>query len=254
MNSSESTSLKILPVGSFIIPAIDVMDGKCVRLSGGDFSKQKVYSSDPLDMAKKFEHEGLKRLHIVDLDGAKSGQMTNFSVLESIASATSLSIDFGGGVKKIDDVQNILNAGAAMVTIGSLAAKQPGVLEEWLMEFGAEKFFIGADVLHEKIKISGWLEDSGLNIFSFIGNVISLGTSNIFCTDISKDGMMKGPSIELYEKIIFQHPEINLVASGGVSNAQDVKNLRAIGCTGVIIGKAIYEELISFKELRLLNN
>lgn len=236
-----------------IIPAIDIIDGKCVRLTKGDYAQQKIYNNNPVEVAKQFEAAGMQRLHVVDLDGAKAGKIVNLQVLENIAAATSLQIDFGGGVKKIGDVENILNAGAAMVTIGSIAVKHPEVVEEWLMEFGADRFFIGADVLDEKIKISGWLEDGGINIFSFVGQMISLGTTNIFCTDISKDGVMEGPSIELYKKIMEQHPEIKLVASGGVSNLNDVKELQAIGCTGAIIGKAIYEGLVTLEDLAQLN-
>jgi phosphoribosylformimino-5-aminoimidazole carboxamide ribotide isomerase len=237
-----------------IIPAIDIINGKCVRLTKGDYAQQKIYNDNPVEVAKQFEDAGIKRLHIVDLDGAKAGKIINLAVLEKIAAATKLEIDFGGGVKSITDAANIFNAGAAMVTIGSLAVKHPELLEEWLMEFGAERFFIGADVLEEKIKISGWLEDSGINIFDFIGKMISLGSTNIFCTDISKDGVMQGPSIDLYKKIMEQHPEINLVASGGVSNIEDVIELNVIGCKGVIIGKAIYEGLISLEELVALNS
>jgi phosphoribosylformimino-5-aminoimidazole carboxamide ribotide isomerase len=237
-----------------IIPAIDIIDGKCVRLTKGDYAQQKVYNENPVEVAKQFEAAGIQRLHIVDLDGAKAGKIINLKVLENIAAATSLSIDFGGGVKNIADVDNIFNAGAAMVTIGSLAVKHPELLEEWLMEFSAEKFLIGADVLDEKIKISGWLEDGGINVFHFIGKMIGLGATAIFCTDISKDGVMKGPSVELYKKIIAEHPEINLIASGGVSNIDDVKELQVIGCSGVIIGKAIYEGNIALDELVTLNS
>ncbi len=236
-----------------IIPAIDIINGKCVRLTKGDYAKQKIYNEDPVEVAKQFAGVGLKRLHIVDLDGAKAGTIMNLAVLENIAAAVNMIIDFGGGVKKITDVENILNAGATMVTIGSLAVKQPEVLEEWLMAFGANNFLIGADVLDEKIKISGWLEDGGINIFDFIGKLISLGVTNIFCTDISKDGMMQGPSIELYKKILAQHPEINLIASGGVSNTDDVIQLKEIGCAGVIIGKAIYENVVTLEDLAVLN-
>lgn len=236
-----------------IIPAIDIINGKCVRLTKGDYAQQKIYNDNPVEVARQFEEAGIKRLHIVDLDGAKAGKIINLEVLGKIATATKLEIDFGGGVKNITDVANIFNAGAAMVTIGSLAVKHPEVLEEWLMEFGAERFFIGADVLDEKIKISGWLEDSGINIFDFIGKMISLGSTNIFCTDISKDGVMQGPSVELYKKIMEQHPEINLVASGGVSNIDDVVQLKAIGCAGAIIGKAIYEGKITLGELSIIN-
>ncbi len=237
-----------------IIPAIDIINGKCVRLTHGDFAKQKIYNDDPVDVAKQFANAGLKRLHIVDLDGAKAGKIVNLSVLEKISSATNMIIDFGGGVKNIEDVESVLNAGASIVTIGSLAVKQPEVLEEWLMEFGADKFLIGADVLDENIKISGWLEDSGINIFTFIGKLISLGVTNVFCTDISKDGAMQGPSIDLYKKIMVQHPEINLIASGGVCCIEDVVELENIGCAGVIIGKAIYENLVPLDELILHNS
>jgi phosphoribosylformimino-5-aminoimidazole carboxamide ribotide isomerase len=233
-----------------IIPAIDIINGKCVRLTKGDYAQQKIYNENPVEVAKQFEAAGIQRLHIVDLDGAKAGKIINLKVLENIAAATGLSIDFGGGVKNIADVGNIFNAGAAMVTIGSLAVKHPELLEEWLMEFSAEKFLIGADVLDEKIKISGWLEDGGINVFSFIGKMISLGATTIFCTDISKDGVMEGPSIDLYKKIIAEHPEINLIASGGVSNIEDVKELKAIGCSGAIIGKAIYEGKMPLNPLK----
>ncbi len=236
-----------------IIPAIDIISGKCVRLTKGDYAQQKIYNDNPVEVAKQFEDAGIQRLHIVDLDGAKAGKIINLKVLEAIANATNLTIDFGGGVKNINDAASIFNAGAAMVTIGSMAVKHPELLEEWLMEFSAEKFLIGADVLDEKIKISGWLEDGGINIFEFIGKMIALGANNIFCTDISKDGVMQGPSIDLYKEIMVQHPEINLIASGGVSNMEDVKALKAIGCAGVIIGKAIYEGNITLKELSITN-
>lgn len=236
-----------------IIPAIDIINGKCVRLTKGDYAQQKIYNDNPAEVAKQFADAGFKRLHVVDLDGAKAGKICNLAVLENIAAATNLAIDFGGGVKSIKDVEDVFNAGAAMVTIGSLAVKQPQVLEEWLMEFGADRFFIGADVLDQKIKISGWLEDTGVNIFEFIGKMISLGAVNIFCTDISKDGVLQGPSVELYKKIMEEHPEIQLVASGGVSNMDDVKELRTAGCAGAIIGKAIYEGNITLEELSTIN-
>lgn len=232
-----------------IIPAIDIIDGKCVRLTKGDYAQKKIYNENPAEVAKEFEAAGIKRLHVVDLDGAKAGKIINLKVLESIAEATDLIIDFGGGVKTIADVSDIINAGGDIVTIGSLAVKQPQLIEEWLMEFGTDKFLIGADVLDEKIKIGGWLEDSGLNIYDFIGKLLSLGATHIFCTDISKDGVMEGPSIDLYKKIMEQHPEINLIASGGVSNFDDVLQLKEIGCSGAIIGKAIYEGKITLKQL-----
>lgn len=236
-----------------IIPAIDIINGKCVRLTKGDYAQQKVYNENPLEVAKQFEDAGITRLHMVDLDGAKAGAIVNLKVLERIAAQTKLVIDFGGGVKKINDVEMVFNAGAAIVTIGSMAVKHPELLEEWLMEFGADKFLVGADVLDEKIKISGWLEDGGISIFEFIGKMIGLGATNIFCTDIAKDGVMQGPSIDLYKKILEQHPEIKLIASGGVSNISDVIALKDIGCSGAIIGKAIYEGLVTLNELSIIN-
>ncbi len=236
-----------------IIPAIDIINGKCVRLTKGDYAQQKVYNENPVEVAKQFADAGLQRVHIVDLDGAKAGKIINLGVLESIASATNLVIDFGGGIKNINDVSNVFTAGASIATIGSLAVKHPEIVEEWLMEFGADKFLIGADVLEEKIKISGWLEDGGIDIFTFIGKMIGLGAHNIFCTDISKDGVMAGPSVDLYKKIIEQHPEINLIASGGVTTINDVVELKAIGCSGAIIGKAIYEGNITLQQLLSIN-
>jgi phosphoribosylformimino-5-aminoimidazole carboxamide ribotide isomerase len=233
-----------------IIPAIDIIDGKCVRLTQGDYNQQKVYHSQPTDVAKTFEEAGITRVHLVDLDGAKAGQIVNLKVLEDIATQTGLVIDFGGGVKKLTDVQSVFNAGAAMVTVGSMAVRHPELLEEWLMEFGASKFLIGADVLDEKIKISGWLEDGGINIFDFIGQMIGLGVTQLFCTDIAKDGAMQGPSVKLYERIMAEHPEISLIASGGVSNINDVVVLKEAGCSGAIIGKAIYEGNITLEQLK----
>ena len=236
-----------------IIPAIDIIQGKFVRLTKGDYAQQIIYNDNPVEVAKQFEAAGIKRLHIVDLDGAKAGSIVNLKVLENVAAATDLVIDFGGGVKTIQDVSNIFNAGAAMVTIGSLAVKQPALLEEWLMEFGTDQFLIGADVLDGKIKISGWLEDGGINIFDFIGKMLSLGVTNIFCTDIAKDGVMEGPSVDLYKNILEQHPEINLIASGGVSKIDDILVLDALGCTGAIVGKAIYEGKVPLNPLKDLS-
>ena len=233
-----------------IIPAIDIINGQCVRLTHGDYAQQKVYNNNPLEVAKQFEEAGITRLHIVDLDGAKAGTIINLKVAENIASQTKLVIDFGGGIKKLADVESVFNAGASIATIGSMAVKHPELLEEWLLEFGADKFLIGADVLDEKIKISGWLEDGGINIFDFIGKMIGLGVTNIFCTDISKDGAMKGPSIDLYKNIMAEHPEISLIASGGVTTIDDVHQLKEIGCTGAIIGKAIYEGKVPLNPLK----
>ena len=236
-----------------IIPAIDIIDGKCVRLSKGDYSSKTIYFEDPLEAARSFEDAGLKRLHIVDLDGAKAGSLQNLKTLEAVASHTNLIIDFGGGIKNIKDISDVFNAGAAIVTLGSIAVKNPGLIEEWIMEFGSDKILVGADVLDDTIKINGWINDSGVNIFEFINKMMAAGTKNIFCTDISRDGMMKGPAIELYKQIIEKFPFINLTASGGVSNIQDVNELQDIGCSGVIIGKAIYEGKITLSELSTLN-
>lgn len=234
-----------------IIPAIDIIGGKCVRLTNGDYGLQKIYNDNPVEVAKQFEDAGITRLHMVDLDGAKAGNIINLKVLEAVASSTKLVIDFGGGIKKINDIESVFNAGAAIATIGSLAVKHPEILEEWLMEFGAGRFLIGADVLDEKIKIGGWLEDGGINIFYFIGKMISLGVTHIFCTDISKDGAMQGPSFELYKRIIAEHPEINLIASGGVTSLTDLQQLKEIGCYAAIVGKAIYEGQVSLQELAI---
>ncbi len=237
-----------------IIPAIDIINGKCVRLTKGDYAKQIIYHDDPLDAAKSFEDVGLRRLHIVDLDGAKAGSIQNLKVLESIATNTNLVIDFGGGIKNINDVSSVFNAGALLVTLGSIAVKHPETVEEWLIEFGADKILIGADVLDKKIKISGWTEDGDITIFDFIGKMVALGALHIFCTDISKDGVMQGPSVELYKNIMKLFPSLQFIASGGVSNIQDVIELQNIGCSGVIIGKAIYEGKVTLKELAELNN
>ena len=252
-NSELNPHLVDRGLAGFIIPAIDIIGGKCVRLTQGDYAQKSVYSDNPADMAKTFEDAGITRLHVVDLDGAKAGTIINLKILESIASATKLVIDFGGGVKKITDVESIFNAGASIVTIGSLAVKQPQVLEEWLMEFGAENFLIGADVLEEKIKISGWLQDGGINVFDFIGQMISIGVTNIFCTDIAKDGAMVGPSVALYKRIMADHPEVHLIASGGVTSVNDLHELKAIGCKAAIVGKAIYEGQINLEQIAALN-
>jgi phosphoribosylformimino-5-aminoimidazole carboxamide ribotide isomerase len=206
-----------------------------------------------LKAAKTFENAGFHRLHIVDLDGAKAGTIKNLPVLENIAANTKLKIDFGGGIKSINDVSNVFNAGASIVTLGSIAAKQPGIVEEWVMEFGKDKILIGADVLNENIKVSGWLEDAGLDVFEFIAKMLASGIQNIFCTDISKDGMMKGPSVNLYKEILSLFPGVNFIASGGVTTIQDVIVLEEIGCHGVIIGKAIYEGKISLSQLSNIN-
>ena len=237
----------------FIIPAIDIINGNCVRLTHGDFSQQKIYNENPVEVAKQFEDAGIKRLHLVDLDGAKAGRIKNIKVLENIANATTLQIDFGGGIKEESDVKAVFNAGAQMATIGSLAVKEPDLLAKWIDEYGTDKFFIGADVYEEKIKISGWLEDGAIDIFSFLKNMLAIGATQFFCTDIQKDGAMQGASVELYKKIIKQFPGIKLTASGGVTTTIDIELVKETGCSGAIIGKAIYEGLISLADLQKFN-
>jgi phosphoribosylformimino-5-aminoimidazole carboxamide ribotide isomerase len=236
-----------------IIPAIDIIEGKCVRLTQGDYSQKKVYNENPLEVAKEFEDAGLKRLHLVDLDGAKAGQVKNWKVLEVIAGKTSLTIDFGGGVKAEKDVQIVFESGGAMVTIGSMAVKDEETFVSWLKKYGPEKFLLGADVKDEKIAVHGWLETTDVWIYDFIQKYIEHGVQQIFCTDVAKDGALQGPSVELYKTNIQKFPELHFIASGGVSNIEDVYQLEEINCKGVIIGKAIYEGRISLKELKAVN-
>jgi phosphoribosylformimino-5-aminoimidazole carboxamide ribotide isomerase len=236
-----------------LIPAIDIIEGKCVRLTEGDYAQKIIYNEDPLEVAKTFEGIGLKRLHLVDLDGAKAGEVVNWKVLEKIANKTSLSIDFGGGIKTEATLKTVLNTGATYATIGSLAVKSPLVFEEWLSRFGAQTFLLGADVYEEKIAIGGWIEKTNIDIIAFVQSYMDKGVSQIFCTDIQKDGKLQGPSIELYKKIIKQFPTLQLIASGGVSQLLDLEALRTIGCSGAIVGKAIYENKISLKQLSDFN-
>jgi phosphoribosylformimino-5-aminoimidazole carboxamide ribotide isomerase len=236
-----------------IIPAIDIIDGKCVRLTQGDYNQKKVYNENPLEVAKEFEDTGLKRLHLVDLDGAKAGQVRNWKVLETIAGKTGLVIDFGGGVKAKEDVEIIFNSGAALVTVGSIAVKDEDTFVSWLKKFGGDKFLLGADVKDEKIAVHGWLETTDVWIYDFIQKYIDHGVQQIFCTDVAKDGALQGPSIDLYKSIILKFPDLYFIASGGVSNINDVHQLLDIGCKGIIIGKAIYEGRISLKELQKIN-
>lgn len=237
-----------------IIPAIDIIEGKCVRLTQGDYSLKTIYNENPLEVAKEFEAAGLQRLHLVDLDGAKAAEVKNWKVLETIASNTKLFIDFGGGIKNDEDVKLVFNSGAAFATIGSLAVKNETLFVNWLSEFGAGKFFIGADVKEEKIAVAGWLETTDVWIFDFIEKYIGYGVQQIFCTDVSKDGKLEGPSIDLYKNIIEKFPNLHFTASGGVSNIKDLEDLQTIGCSGAIVGKAIYEGRISLKELISFNN
>ena len=236
-----------------IIPAIDIIDGKCVRLTHGDYSQKKIYNEHPLEVAKQFEDAGLKRLHLVDLDGAKDGKVRNWKVLESIAGKTSMVIDFGGGIKSEKDLQIVFESGAALATIGSMAVKDKETFLQWLQKFGADKFFLGADVKAEKLTISGWTEQTEIWIYDFIEDYIQKGINQIFCTDVAKDGALEGPSTELYKNIMEKFPALYFVASGGVSSMDDVYKLQDVGCKGVIIGKAIYEGRVTLKELRTIN-
>jgi len=233
-----------------IIPAIDLIEGKCVRLSQGDFTKKKIYGENPLETAREFEAAGLKRLHIVDLDGAKSGKIANLPVLEKIAANTNLVIDFGGGIKTDKDVQSIFDAGAQMVSVGSVAVKEPEKFGAWLDRFGSEKFLLGADVRDGKLSINGWQTRTDLDILPFLQSYFAKGVRQVFCTDISKDGLLAGSANELYAEILARLPDLKLIASGGVSRIEDIFELEKIGCAGVIVGKAIYEGKIELKQLK----
>lgn len=233
-----------------IIPAIDIIDGKCVRLTQGDYDQKKIYNEHPLEVAKEFEGAGLKRLHLVDLDGAKAGQVKNWKVLETIAGKTALVIDFGGGIKKEDDVKIVFNSGAALATVGSIAVKDEKELVRWFHLFGAEKFLLGADVKDEKIAIGGWLETTDIWIYDFIEKYIQHGVTKLFCTDVSKDGKLEGPATGLYKNITTKFPGLHFIASGGVSNMNDLHELKQAGCKGAIVGKAIYEGRVRISDLR----
>ncbi|MEP6949119.1 MAG: 1-(5-phosphoribosyl)-5-[(5-phosphoribosylamino)methylideneamino]imidazole-4-carboxamide isomerase [Ginsengibacter sp.] len=232
-----------------LIPAVDIIDGKCVRLSKGDFTKKIVYNNSPVDVAKSFEAAGLKRLHVVDLDGASGEGLKNLHTLENISLYTNLIIDFGGGIKTTDDVKAVFNAGASMISVGSVIVKNPVLFKKWLIDFGPQKFLPGADVFEKKIKIHGWKENTGIDIFDFIEGLIKLNIDKIFCTDISKDGMMQGPSTELYKEILKRFPSLHLIASGGISCYEDLLILKEAGCNGVIIGKAFYERKITMQQI-----
>ena len=232
-----------------IIPAIDIIDGKCVRLSKGDYNTKKIYNENPLEVAKAFEDHGIAYLHLVDLDGAKSKHIVNYKTLEEIASKTTLNIDFGGGLKSDDDLRIAFESGAQQITGGSIAVKNPEVFEQWLVTYGPEKIILGADCHQNKIAVSGWLEESELEVIPFIKDYHNKSVNYVICTDISKDGMLEGPSIELYKHILTETPHINLIASGGITTIDDLDHLKNIGCEGAIIGKAIYENRIGLKEL-----
>jgi phosphoribosylformimino-5-aminoimidazole carboxamide ribotide isomerase len=232
-----------------IIPAIDIIDGKCVRLSKGDYSTKKIYNENPLEVAKAFEDHGIKHLHLVDLDGAKSKHIVNYKVLEQISAKTNLLIDFGGGLKSNEDINIAFESGASQITGGSIAVTTPETFKSWLVKYGSNKIILGADAVDEKIAISGWQESSELSLLPFIKAYINEGVSYVICTDISKDGMLEGPATELYEKIIQANPTVKLIASGGISTLDELPVLAAIGCEGTIIGKAIYEGKIHLKQL-----
>ncbi len=232
-----------------IIPAIDIIEGKCVRLSQGDYAQKKVYNENPLEVAKEFESVGVRRLHLVDLDGAKAQHIVNYKVLEKIATQTSLTIDFGGGLKSDEDLRIAFESGASMVTGGSIAAKKPEVFLSWLEKFGAEKIILGADVKDEKIAVGGWIETTQLDLIPFVKEFVDKGVDKVICTDISKDGMLKGPSIELYKNMLAEIPSLYLIASGGVSSMADIEQLEEAKVPAVITGKAIYEGRIKMEDL-----
>ncbi len=232
-----------------IIPAIDIIDGKCVRLSQGDYERKTVYSEDPLEMAKEFEAYGIRRLHVVDLDGAKSKHVVNYRVLDRIASRTSLKIDFGGGVKSDEDLVIAFENGAEMVTIGSVAVKNPELFLKWLQRFGNEKIILGADVKNDLIAINGWKDDSQQELIPFLENYIDKGVTKVLCTDISRDGMLQGPATDLYKQVMERFPALQLAASGGVSSIDDIDALNQAGIPAVVFGKAFYEGRITLKQL-----
>ncbi|MBE0424304.1 MAG: 1-(5-phosphoribosyl)-5-[(5-phosphoribosylamino)methylideneamino]imidazole-4-carboxamide isomerase [Lutibacter sp.] len=232
-----------------IIPAIDIIEGKCVRLSKGDYNTKIIYNENPLEVAKMFEAHGIKYLHLVDLDGAKSSKIVNHKILEQIASKTTLKIDFGGGLKSDADLKIAFESGANQITGGSIAVKNREIFEKWIADYGADKIILGADAINEKVAVSGWLEDSNEDLIPFIKNYQSKGIQYVICTDIAKDGMLEGPSFELYKKILEEINGIKLIASGGISTFAELPKLAEMGCEGTIIGKAIYEGRITLKQL-----
>jgi phosphoribosylformimino-5-aminoimidazole carboxamide ribotide isomerase len=237
-----------------IIPAIDIIDGKCVRLSKGDYSKKTIYSNDPLEVAKTFEGHGLSRLHLVDLDGAKGKHVVNWKILEKIAAKTKLVVDFGGGIKSDEDINMVFQCGASMAVIGSMAVKEADLFFAWLKEYGAEKIILGADVADgRKIAVTGWLEETEIDVFNFLHDYCEKGVSQVLCTDISKDGMLEGTSMQLYNEILEHQEEIRLIASGGITAMDELYTLEEMGVAGAIIGKAIYEGNINLKELQKFN-
>lgn len=237
-----------------IIPAIDIIGGKCVRLTQGDFNQQKQYDSSPLELAQQFESAGIKRLHLVDLDGAREKKIVNHKILESIAQNTKLKIDFGGGVQSDDDIKLAFDCGAAQITGGSVAIHKPLLFEKWLQRYGGEKIILGADVRNGKITVSGWQETTDISVTSFIQSYLQRGVKYVICTDVSKDGMLEGSAMDLYKRLRTSLLHARLIASGGVSSIQEIMDLKNLGLQGVIIGKAIYEGKISLEELKPLIN
>ncbi|MEM6720992.1 MAG: 1-(5-phosphoribosyl)-5-[(5-phosphoribosylamino)methylideneamino]imidazole-4-carboxamide isomerase [Bacteroidota bacterium] len=236
-----------------IIPAIDIIDGKCVRLSKGDYTTKKVYNENPLEVAKQFEDAGIQYLHMVDLDGAKAQHIVNYKILETVASKTNLQIDFGGGLKSDEDLHIAFESGAKQITGGSIAVKKPGIFTKWITKYGSKHIILGADANDEKIAISGWQEESNEELIPFIKKYQQRRIEYVICTDIAKDGMLQGPSFDLYKKILDECDEdLKLIASGGISTFDELPKLKELGCEGVIIGKAIYENKISLKQLEEL--
>ena len=232
-----------------IIPAIDLIDGKCVRLTQGDYQQKKEYSSHPLEVAQRFADHGIRRLHLVDLDGARQKTVVNLPVLEQIASQTNLAVDFGGGVQSDDDLQRVFDAGAQQVTGGSIAVRQPEVFAGWLSRYGADKIILGADAHHRKVAISGWQEQVTTDVVDYITNYQQQGVRYVICTDVAKDGLLQGPSLNLYEEIRTRTPAVQLIASGGITTADDLRQLQTLGVYGAIIGKALYEGTLPLSQL-----
>lgn len=232
-----------------LIPAIDIIQGQCVRLTKGDYNQTKVYSTNPVDVAREFERLGFKRLHVVDLDGAKSRHIVNEEVLRSITTNTNLVVDFGGGIKTQEDIEKAFDAGASMVTVGSIAVTEPELFYEWLDKYGAHRMILGADVRNGKISINGWKEDSEMDLLPFLKGFIDKGVRNVLCTEISKDGTLQGPAIELYKEVMAAYPDLHLIASGGVSSTEDIFELERAGIPAVVFGKAFYEGKIDTGKL-----
>lgn len=235
-----------------LIPAIDLIEGKCVRLTKGDYDQKKVYNEDPVAVAMEFERLGFKRLHVVDLDGAKSKHIVNDAVLRAITSTTSLTVDFGGGIKTEEDIEKAFNAGASMVTLGSIAVTNPDLCAAWIKKYGSEKIILGADVRNGKISINGWKEDSTEDLIPFLHKYVAMGVKNVLCTEISKDGTLQGPATSLYKEVMTEFPQMHLIASGGVSSNADIDDLEKNGIPAVVFGKAFYEGKIDVSKLPLL--